>query len=151
MPSRPAAQPVQVHLDPVDNRRLARLCGALDANLRQIESALDVEIARRGSRFSVRGAPDPAARAARALELFYERADGELSVDDVQLGLTEMLQGRNSKEALSAATADGQPQLLTRRAELKGRTPHQIQYIENILAHDITIRILPARTGKTYL
>ena len=31
---------VEVRLDPVDNRRLARLCGALDANLRQIETGL---------------------------------------------------------------------------------------------------------------
>src|SRR5580765_7680455 len=96
MRPRPASHPVQVRLDPVDNRRLARLCGALDANLRQIESALDVEIARRGARFSVRGEPDQAARAARALEMFYERADGELGVDDVQLGLAEISQKASS-------------------------------------------------------
>ena len=48
-------KPVEVTLDPVDNQRLARLCGALDENLRQIESALDVTIARRGASFSVRG------------------------------------------------------------------------------------------------
>ncbi len=145
------AKPVEVRLDPVDNRRLARLCGALDANLRQIESALDVEIARRGARFSVRGEPELAARAARALELFYDRAASELTVDDVQLGLTEMMQGRNSREALQAASAGNQPQLLTRRAELQGRTPRQVQYLENILAHDITLGIGPAGTGKTYL
>jgi phosphate starvation-inducible PhoH-like protein len=136
---------VQVRLDPVDNRRLARLCGALDANLRQIESALDVEIARRGARFSVRGEPDQAARAARALEMFYERADGELGVDDVQLGLAEISQKASLKNE------EKKSPLLTRRTELHGRTPHQIQYIENILAHDITIGIGPAGTGKTYL
>ncbi len=145
MPSRPAAQPVQVHLDPVDNRRLARLCGALDANLRQIESALDVEIARRGARFSVRGEPDQAARAARALEMFYERADGELGVDEVQLGLAEISQKASLKNE------EKKSPLLTRRTELHGRTPHQVQYIENILAHDITIGVGPAGTGKTYL
>src|SRR5258706_3560729 len=145
MPSRPAAQPVQVHLDPVDNRRLARLCGALDANLRQIESALDVEIARRGARFSVRGEPDQAARAARALEMFYERADGELGVHEVQLGLAEISQKASLKNE------EKKSPLLTRRTELHGRTPHQVQYIENILAHDITIGVGPAGTGKTYL
>ena len=142
------AKRVEVRLDPVDNPRLARLCGALDANLRQIESALDVAIARRGARFSVRGAPERAARAARALSMFYERAAGELTLDDVQLGLTELLQ---YQRAVAAPAAGERPQLLTRRSDLHGRTPHQVQYIENILAHDVTIGIGPAGTGKTYL
>ena len=61
-------RPVEITLEPVDNQRLARLCGALDANLRQIETALDVEIARRGARFSVRGERRQAERAARAIQ-----------------------------------------------------------------------------------
>jgi len=151
----PAARPVELRFDPVDNRRLARLCGALDANLRQIESALDVGISRRGARFMVRGEHERATRAARALELFYERADADLSVDDVQLGLAEMLQGRTPaaalKEARKSAATGERPLLVTRRSELQGRTPHQVQYIENILAHDITFGIGPAGTGKTFL
>ena len=135
------AKPVEVQLDPVDNQRLARLCGALDENLRQIESALDVTIARRGSRFTVRG--EQAQRAAQALEHFYDRAAGDLTLDDVQLGLTELAKNISVK-------SEG-PQLLTRRADLHGRTPHQIEYIENILAHDLTFGIGPAGTGKTYL
>jgi phosphate starvation-inducible PhoH-like protein len=138
-------KPVEVRLDPVDNRRLARLCGALDANLRQIESALDVSIARRGARFTVRGAPRQAARAAQALERFYDQATGELSVDDVQLGLTELSLGE------AAAAQESATQLKTRRADLHGRTPHQVQYIEQILAHDISFGVGPAGTGKTYL
>jgi phosphate starvation-inducible PhoH-like protein len=130
-----------VKLDPVDNQRLARLCGALDQNLRQIESALDVTIARRGAKFTVRGAQ--AEQAAHALEHFYDRASGDLTVEDVQLGLTEL--SRNI-----SLNTEG-PQLLTRRPDLHGRTPHQIEYIENILTHDLTLGIGPAGTGKTYL
>jgi phosphate starvation-inducible protein PhoH and related proteins len=118
------------------------LCGALDENLRQIESALDVTIARRGAKFTVRGAQ--AERAAHALEHFYDRAVGDLSLEDVQLGLTELSQKGNGEKSTG-------PQLLTRRADLHGRTPHQIEYIENILAHDLTLGIGPAGTGKTYL
>jgi phosphate starvation-inducible PhoH-like protein len=134
---------VEVRLDPVDNQRLARLCGALDAHLRQIESALDVTIARHGGRFTVRGTH--AKRAAQALEHFYDRASGELTVDDVQLGLTELMQGKPAR-----AAPEG-PQLLTRRTDLHGRTPHQIEYIHNILEHDLTFGVGPAGTGKTYL
>ncbi len=135
------AKPVEVKLEPLDNQRLARLCGALDENLRQIESALDVTIARRGARFTVRG--EQAGRAAQALEHFYDRATGDLTVEDVQLGLTEL--------AKNVSLKDPGPQLLTRRQDLHGRTPHQVQYIENILAHDLTFGIGPAGTGKTYL
>ena len=138
------SKPVEVRLDPVDNQRLARLCGALDSHLRQIESALDVTIARRGARFTVKGGQ--AERAAQALEHFYDRASGELTLDDVQLGLTELLQGKPPARQDSEG-----PQLLTRRADLHGRTPHQVHYIENVLAHDLTFSIGPAGTGKTYL
>src|SRR4051812_31589890 len=137
------SKPVEVKLDPEDNPRLARLCGALDANLRQIESALDVTIARRGARFTIRG--EQAERAGQALEHFYDRANGELSADDVQLGLVEF--ARNNPSGGKGET----PQLLTRRQDLHGRTPHQLQYIDNILAHDCTFGIGPAGTGKTYL
>jgi phosphate starvation-inducible PhoH-like protein len=57
-------------LEPVDNTRLARVCGSLDANLREIEAALAVKIARRDADFRVEGpkqaaerAKDPARRA----------------------------------------------------------------------------------------
>src|SRR5712671_39417 len=136
------SKPVEVRLDPEDNQRLARLCGSLDANLRQIESALDVTIARRGAKFTVRG--EQAKRAAQAIEHFYDRATGELTLGDVQLGLAEISQQDPSKKS------DG-PQLLTRRADLHGRTPHQIEYIEKIRTHDCTFGIGPAGTGKTYL
>jgi phosphate starvation-inducible PhoH-like protein len=135
------AKPVEVKLDPVDNQRLARLCGSLDENLRQIESALDVTIARRGAKFTVRG--EQAERAAQAIEHFYDRAGGDLTMDDVQLALTEF--SRDHKPSHEG------PQLLTRRPDLHGRTPHQVDYIEKILANDLTFGIGPAGTGKTYL
>jgi phosphate starvation-inducible PhoH-like protein len=136
-----SAKPVEVKLDPLDNQRLARVCGALDENLRQIESALDVTIARRGAKFTVRG--EQAEKAAQAIEHFYDRASGDLTTDDVQLALTEL--SHNHKP-----TTEG-PQLLTRRPDLHGRTPHQVEYIEKILANDLTFGIGPAGTGKTYL
>ena len=63
--SRETAKPraIDLLLSPVNNLHLANLCGALDENLRQIETALDVTIARRGERFTLRGEPANTARA----------------------------------------------------------------------------------------
>ena len=138
-------KPVELAFTPVDNQRLANLCGALDENLRQIETALDVSIQRRGEHFAVTGKPGQARIAAQVLQSFYERAKNELSLEDVQLGLIEAA-GPRSRPA-----PDGSPALITRRPDLHGRTPRQVQYLQNILTHDLTFSIGPAGTGKTYL
>ena len=142
-------KPVELRFAPVDNQRLANLCGVLDENLRQIETALDVSIARRGERFTVRGTPVQSARAAEALERFYAEAARVLTIDDIQLELIE-LRARKPREKDSEDAAD-EPLLATRKTDLRGRTPNQRSYLRNILSHDITFAIGPAGTGKTYL
>ena len=142
-------------LDP-DNRRLANLCGAVDDNLRQIEEAYDVRIARRSDTFTVEGPSSRTRGAIRALEHFYGRADAPLSVEDIQLGLVELRTPAPAARAKPAAdgaapAADETPVLHTRRSDLQGRTPRQREYLRNILSHDITFGIGPAGTGKTYL
>ena len=47
--------------------------------------------------------------------------------------------------------ADSMPLLMTRKAEVRGRTPRQNNYLQAIQEHDITFGIGPAGTGKTYL
>jgi phosphate starvation-inducible PhoH-like protein len=153
-------------LAPVDNRALANLCGPLDANLRQIEAALDVTIARRGASFSVSGARRQATHGARALQRFYGDAEKPLSVDDIQLGLVEIaalepddagpaqLRTHDADTPGNGAAAppgEAPPLLRTRRADLHGRTPNQIAYLDAIRTHDISFGIGPAGTGKTYL
>ena len=135
---------VEITLSPVDNQRLATLCGAFDENLRQIEIALDISIARRGERFVLKGSPRQTARGAEVLERFYLQAKRGLTIDDVQLGLVEVRRP-------SAAAGAEPPALLTRKPDLHGRTPRQVEYMKNILEHDITFGIGPAGTGKTYL
>ncbi|HEY7759365.1 MAG TPA: PhoH family protein [Burkholderiales bacterium] len=135
---------LEISFTPVDNQRLANLCGVLDENLKQIESAFDVSIARRGENFSIAGAPPQAELAAEALRRFYDQAGSELNLEDVQLGLIEVANPTGAEGA-------EQPALITRRRDLHARTPHQVQYLRHIREHDITFGIGPAGTGKTYL
>ena len=141
-------RPIEFTPEVADNRRLANLCGALDQNLRQIEEAFDVRIARRGETFSVEGAASASRRAVAALKHFYSRAEHALSLDDVQLDLVEM---KAPPRAGPQPADDEAPVLHTRRTDLQGRTPRQREYLRNILSHDITFGIGPAGTGKTYL
>ena len=134
---------LDLQLQPLDNARLANLCGVLDENLRQIGTAYDVAIARRGEHFQLTGHAAQTQRAAEALRHFYEVGVESLTVDDIQLGLVELA---NRSQAGQAA-----PALVTRKSDLHGRTPRQVQYLRQIQEHDITFGVGPAGTGKTYL
>ena len=139
----------------------------MDENLRQISSALDVTIFRRGEKFIVSGTN--AALALEILEKFYRVAQHTISIEDVQLALVEQramqalttpvqvpLKPRTKKAAASLTSGQTDivienPPLKTRRHDLRGRTPHQAHYIKSILEHDVTFGVGPAGTGKTYL
>ena len=133
-------------LQPEDNARLANLCGALDENLKQIETALEVNINRRGGTFSISGRQDNVRLAAQLIENFYIRAKKPIELEDIQLGLVEI-----DKLKPEDVTTTAMPVLMTRRGDLHGRTPRQVAYLQQIQDHDITFGIGPAGTGKTYL
>ncbi len=145
---------------PVDNNRLAHLCGALDEHLRSIEAAFDVDIERRNESFRVEGSRRAAEAAVAFLQSLYERAAHPIAPERFQLALVEATRvlaasprARRSRAAAADADAasDGAIVLRTRHADLAGRTPNQTAYLRNILAHDVTFGIGPAGTGKTFL
>ena len=65
---------MEITLQPEDNHRLANLCGPLDENLKQIASALEIDIARRGAHFKLKGDKEHTRLAAKLLEDFYARS-----------------------------------------------------------------------------
>ncbi|HSW07792.1 PhoH family protein [Aquabacterium sp.] len=135
--------------DPVDNPRLSHLCGALDEHLRTIEIGLDVRISRREASFTVDGERAAGERAIELLKSLYQRAARPIPAEALQLALVE---ARSTTGADAAALHGGHDIVLhTRRADLRGRTPNQLHYLQHILGHDITFGIGPAGTGKTYL
>ena len=171
-------QTLQFALEPVDNQRLAHLCGALDENLRQIETALEVSIARRGEHFSVQGAQAELAR--QVLQDFYREAKHDITLERLQLGLIEAMKWRAEPQPAS----DFVPLLMTRKAEIRGRasdtlltksagcrrrrdaatpapvgftapcrgrTPRQNSYLQAIQEHDITFGVGPAAPAKLIL
>ena len=132
---------------PPNNLRMGHLCGPLDAHLRTIEQALEVNIAHRHEQFKIDGPKGPATRAMEVLQALYELAQRPISEETVQL----MLAGDAEMATADGTNGSKAPTLATRKGELRARTPNQAIYLENIVAHDITFGIGPAGTGKTYL
>ncbi len=129
---------------PADNRRLAHLCGALDEHLRRIELTFGVSVSRRHESFRIEGPQDAAGAALAALQSLYDDAEQPIGAEALELAL-------RPAPPQAADAAEGRIVLHTRRADLAGRTPNQVQYLRQMLTHDISFGIGPAGTGKTFL
>jgi phosphate starvation-inducible PhoH-like protein len=141
---------------PLDNTRLGHLCGPMDEHLRAIEAVLPVTVSRRQGAFRIEGAKRDAEAVLALLETLYERAKKPIPADTLQLALDDLRRAARPARAAAASAEPGPAGeadivLHTRRADLTGRTPNQVQYLRQILSHDITFGIGPAGTGKTFL
>nr|WP_315477192.1 PhoH family protein [uncultured Undibacterium sp.] len=108
---------------PLDNLRLAHLCGPLDENLRQISAALDLSIFRRGEKFIVSG--NNAEKGLELLEKFYAQAKKIITIDEVQLALVEQRAASSLKKTAETAfepEADVEEVSTTKRRTTKATT-----------------------------
>lgn len=140
--------------EPVDNNRLANLCGSIDTNLRHIEAVCDVIIARRGAHFTVLG--ENAKKVVQAIELLYARADEPMDPDDMQYELSQVSapppSGTFMPPPATPPAPDTPPVMLElRNIRMRPRTRRQLEYLHNIRSNDITFGTGPAGTGKTFL
>lgn len=143
-----------ISLTPENSQRLFNLCGVLDENLRQIENAFDdIVIKRQNFKFKVCSNDEHNLpniyKVISLIENLYEttKKNNSLSVEDLQLYITET----KTKDFSVTATETENNALLTKKSNLKARTPHQQQYINAVKNNDICFGIGPAGTGKTYL
>jgi len=136
-------------LEPIDNRRLANLCGQFDEHLRQIEQRLGVEINNRGNNFKVIGEADSVQATEDLLrELYNDTATVELDSSVINLSLQQAGMESFLKETEEVFEDVA---IKTQHGNIRGRGPNQKHYLSRIQSHDINFGIGPAGTGKTYL
>ena len=133
------------HLEFGDNAALARVVGAHDRHLADIERKLNIEITHRGNHLTINGTTTARAHGAQVLRDLYSHAAGghEVSATDVdraiRLGLT------------SDSVVPNGTNVTTPKRVIRPRTPMQARYLEALAAHDLVVGLGPAGTGKTYL
>ncbi len=134
-------------LAPIDNARLALLCGEFHSHIKQIESFLNVEITHHGADFSISGESRPVHNAERTLHELYA-VTAEQPKLDAQI-VHQVLSRISSDESKGGESVT--LKLRTPKKQLRPQNPRQAQYVESILTSDLNFGIGPAGTGKTYL
>ena len=137
-----------VNADRVED--LIAVFGSFDENIRNIEEALDVTIANRGTDLKITGDEEATQKAVHTLEgLLSLAAKGE-EIDEQRVRyLITLVQEGNEAQVQQIAkdvvciTAKGKP--------IRAKTVGQQNYMRAITKNTVTIGVGPAGTGKTYL
>ncbi len=126
--------------------RRAELFGPGDRNLRQIRSALGVQLQARNTTIRILGPSAKVALAAGVIERLQEmlRSQEDLDEEAVRVALAEVSEeeGHAPGEAISVFSRD---------AVITPKTDGQRHYLHGMLNHDLVFCFGPAGTGKTYL
>jgi phosphate starvation-inducible PhoH-like protein len=111
-----------------------------------------VTLARRDATFRIEGPRVAVELAAALLDRLHGAAGAPIGERTLQRALAEAIAADGQGAPAAVGVAADEPVVLhTRHADLSGRTPNQVQYLRQILAHDITFGVGPAGTGKTFL
>jgi len=135
----------------VSEAGVSTLFGALDENLRQLESLLDVRIRTQGHELLVEGDADRTARVASLVEQLGALIDQGHSISDRDVKTAAQLVAKDAAVDLrDHFLKDGQLRTAGKR-RIAAKSANQRRYLDAIEQHDIVFGIGPAGTGKTYL
>src|SRR4029434_4173564 len=124
--------------------------GARDANLKHIESLLNVQIRTQGGEITIEGDPKDELRAQQIFRQLKELIDEgyPLSNGDVKTA-AQLLVENADLDLRDYFLRGGQKQVTRRRVTPK--SVNQRRYLDSIEQFDIVFGVGPAGTGKTYL
>jgi phosphate starvation-inducible PhoH-like protein len=128
----------------VESQLALPLFGPRDQNLQKIRDAFGVNVTHRDGRIRVAGEAEAVGKATSALEQLKQIVErhGAVSEDDLS-GILALFH---------VAVRPTLPvDVLSVSRTVKPRTPGQAAYADAIRAHELTLAIGPAGTGKTYM
>tara|TARA_B100000945_G_scaffold133169_1_gene106300 strand:+ start:1597 stop:2562 length:966 start_codon:yes stop_codon:yes gene_type:complete len=136
-------------LKPQDNDRLAKLCGTLDENLRQIESFMNVEISNRGNNFTIKGNETDVPKTSNLIQKLYIISEYE-DLTPKQLHMI-MNDDSENKSIMEDSLENVDDVLKCKKINIKPVTKSQKTFIQSMFLNDLIFGLGSAGTGKTYL
>ncbi len=136
-------------LKPQDNDRLAKLCGTLDENLRQIESFMNVEISNRGNNFTIKGNETDVPKTSNLIQKLYIISEYE-DLTPKQLHMI-MNDDSENKSIIEDSLENVDDALKCKKINIKPVTKSQKTFIQSMFLNDLIFGLGSAGTGKTYL
>jgi phosphate starvation-inducible PhoH-like protein len=130
--------------------RIDTLYGAHDANLKHIESLLNVDIRTQGAQLTVEGAPADELRAQRLFDQLRTLMDEGYALGNGDVKTAAGLLVENADLDLRDYFMKGTARQTTRR-RVNPKTVNQRRYLDAIERFDVVFGVGPAGTGKTYL
>ena len=139
----------------VSQEGIETLYGPHDANLKHIESLMDVEIRTQGDELIVEGSRSAEQRVERLFDQLAQLRDSgyELTSADVKTAAELVVDDPNVdlRDYFSKVGPDGVKQAPGTRRRVNPKSPNQKKYLDLIEQNDIVLGVGPAGTGKTYL
>ncbi|MCF6304743.1 MAG: PhoH family protein [Rhodobacteraceae bacterium] len=138
-----------------NNRLLIDLCGELDSNLTKIETAIDVQINRRGNELAILGDLDARKHAEATLRALYGRLEDGREMEPADVDAAIRMPAEIFEEPLSGDQIEmfsgNRVEVRTRKKVVEPRTKAQNSYVRSLFDHELVFGLGPAGTGKTYL
>ncbi len=126
------------------------LFGMNDRNIAVLENELNVSVALRDEEMSISGDEDNVRLASQAVVKLMELLNRGEAVDDARVRYAVALARSGDLDKLDKIAQD--VVALTHRGRpVKCKTLGQLNYVEAVRRHELTIAVGPAGTGKTYL
>ncbi len=150
----------ETQLEFPDNFLLIDLCGEHDRHLTMIESALGVQVLRRGNQLTIVGEEDARQEAGRVLSALYQRLEAGKAVElgdiDREFRMVTSDNDDHSDADEQTELFKGDPsgarvEIKTRKKVVEPRTEAQKAYVRGLFENELAFGIGPAGTGKTYL
>ena len=136
-------------LKPQDNDRLAKLCGTLDENLRQIESFMNVKISNRGNNFIIKGNEADVPKTSNLIQKLYVISEYEdLTPKQLHMIMSDDSENKSSIDETSEQVDDV---LKCKKVAIKPVNKSQKKFIQSMLSNDLIFGLGSAGTGKTFL